>query len=131
MTNNDNLENVVSDNLSQAILLIFEKLSDPKKARLVKELQLKIADNKLISIKDASYLLGGLEKSRVKALYDKKKLKGISLNNGKIRLFYDSVIEYINSLKKIIQNDYFINEQNSMDRTQVTRTEYEKMSKKN
>jgi hypothetical protein len=127
MKENINLEKVVSDELSQAILLIFEKLSEQKKARIIKELQLKMPDNKLLSIKDASYLLGGLEYNRVKALYDNKKLQGVSLNNGKIRLFYDSVVKYINSLKDAKQTEYFTNEQNIMARAVVTRTEYEQM----
>ena len=86
---------------------------------------------RLISIEDASRLLGGLNRKEVKKLYEKGKIVGYRKNNNVIVIRSDSVVSYIMSLDKITQNEYFTNEQKSLQKARNTsRSEIEKFIKK-
>jgi sRNA-binding carbon storage regulator CsrA len=67
----------------------------------------------LLSTKKVAEMLGNIDVKKVVKMYRNKVLKGIE--DGKnIKIYYDSIAEYIEKTKSFKQDEYFSNVQNIM-----------------
>ena len=121
---------IENDLLMQMQVQLAETLKEISSNLLqMREVELKskmISNSFLLSMKEASEMLGGIDVRKVSKMYKDGAIKGIE-DGRQIKLYRESLERYIEETKSMTQDAYFTNVQNIMKRAKVTRSEYEKI----
>ena len=84
-----------------------------------------------VSTSRAAELLGGINVNKLIQMYRDKNCPISGIEDGKsIKIYYSSLLEYVEKTKTMYDDKYFSNVNNIMKRASVTRTEVEKYIKK-
>ena len=88
-----------------------------------------VSSSFLLSTKESSELLGGIDVRKVITMYKDGVINGIE-DGKQIKIYRESLERYIEKTKSMTQDAYFVNVQNIMKKAKVTRNEYEKITGK-
>jgi hypothetical protein len=119
------VEKSTAELVHQSISILKEISTQIFKARAAENEKL------LLSVQEVSKMLGGLDRNKVTEMCKDGTLKWVLVNcegaKEKRRIFYDSVVEYVTSLKHVIHGKYHTNELNLLQTAKVSRSEIEKI----
>ena len=128
----EQIQNLEKDYLLQIADIMREVTANMLQIKQM-EMEEKMYNNQLLlSTKEASRLLGGIDSQKVIRMYKDKHCLIDGIEDGKnIKIFYDSIIEYLRKARGMVQDDYFTNTKNLIKKASVSRSEFDRIMGRN